>query len=135
MNPTTKRFALFLLACITVAVSILSACSSNGTPRISPQELENLVRSGNPLLILDVRTPKEFSKGHVPGAVNIPHKKLEARLGELAVHKSGEIVVYCRSGRRTAIAERILDEAGFSRIRVLKGQIGAWQKAGFPVEE
>ncbi len=135
MNLIAKRFGLFLLVCITVAVSVLSACSSNAASSISPQELDNLIRSGNPFVILDVRTTNEFSRGHIPGAVNIPHRELKTRLGELAAHKSGEIVLHCRSGRRAAIAEKILGEAGFSHIRILEGQIRAWQEAGFPVEK
>ncbi len=83
-------------------------------------------------LILDVRTPEEFADGHVPGAVLIPHDQLEARIAELGAPR--EIVVYCRSGRRSGLAEPILEKNGF-RVHQLEGSWQAWQAAGLPEEK
>lgn len=83
-------------------------------------------------LILDVRTPEEFADGHVPGAVLIPHDQLEARIAELGAPR--EIVVYCRSGRRSGLAEPILEKSGF-RVHQLEGSWQAWQAAGLPEEK
>ena len=83
-------------------------------------------------LILDVRTPEEFADGHVPGAVLIPHDQLEARIAELGAPR--EVVVYCRSGRRSALVEPILEKNGF-RVHQLEGSWQAWQAAGLPEEK
>ena len=83
-------------------------------------------------LILDVRTPEEFADGHVPGAVLIPHDQLEARIAELGAPR--EVVVYCRSGRRSALVEPILEKNGF-RVHQLAGSWQAWQAAGLPEEK
>ncbi len=61
-------------------------------------------------LLLDVRTAEEFASDHVPGAKNIPVQELAARAGEL--REARRVVVYCRSGARSATAARILREQG-----------------------
>jgi phage shock protein E len=83
-------------------------------------------------LILDVRTPEEFAAGHVPSAVLIPHDQLEARIAELGAPR--EVVVYCRSGRRSGLVEPILEKNGF-RVHQLAGSWQAWQAAGLPEEK
>jgi phage shock protein E len=60
--------------------------------------------------LLDVRTPDEFAKGHLPGALNVPVQELPARAGEVPGGKP--VVVYCMSGRRSAEARRLLELAG-----------------------
>lgn len=99
---------------------------------------EALLKRLNPpdpdLVILDVRTPEEFQAGHVPGAINVSHEQVEARLGELAAHKSRDVVVYCRSGARTALALAVLEANGFERLWHLEGDILAWQAANRPLE-
>lgn len=73
-------------------------------------------------LLLDVRTPKEFAEGHVDGATNIPVEDLDARIAEVASAK--EIVVYCHSGRRSAIAAGKLRAAGHTVLDL--GPMKAW---------
>jgi rhodanese-related sulfurtransferase len=74
-------------------------------------EAKALVANG--ALLLDVRTREEFASGHVPGATNIPVQELGARLGELKPAKQ-TIVVYCRSGGRSASAASVLRQAGYT---------------------
>lgn len=62
-------------------------------------------------VLLDVRTAQEFAAGHADGAINIPVQELPFRLHELA--GSQKIVVYCRSGARSALATKVLKTAGF----------------------
>lgn len=81
--------------------------------------------------ILDVRTKEEFAAGHIAKAILIPwtDKDFEARaVKELDPKKP--ILVYCRSGRRSAEAIAALVKLGFTDIRHLEGGIIAWQKAG-----
>lgn len=85
------------------------------------------------LVVLDVRTPEEFAEGHVPGAMNIPHTSLAARLAELEGHRDRDLVVYCRSGNRTALAIAELRKAGFKRLLHLEGDYKRWAEEGRPV--
>lgn len=87
------------------------------------------------LIVLDVRTPEEYAAGHVPGARNIAHELLPSRLAELADARDRDIVVYCRSGRRSAIAFETLRAAGFQRVAQLEGDYLAWEAAQRPIEK
>lgn len=81
-----------------------------------------------------MRTPEEFAAGHLPGALNIPHDQLAARLGELGIAPSAEIVVHCHSGRRAAAAEGVLRDAGYANVRDLAGHWESWRESGLPTE-
>lgn len=74
--------------------------------------------------LLDVRTPAEFARGHVQGAVNLPVQELEARVAELDASKP--VVVYCRRGNRSATAARILSARGFEVTDV--GAMSDWPR-------
>jgi len=81
-------------------------------------------------ILIDVRTPGEFAGGHIEGAININVQEIGQRLDEIPSDKP--IVLYCRSGNRSAQAARILDGAGFEGVYDLGG-IQAWQRDGYPV--
>jgi len=70
--------------------------------------------------LLDVRSPDEYAGGHLEGALNVPLQELGARLTELGP-KGRPVKVYCRSGRRSAIAAQLLRDAGFSSVKDLGG--------------
>ncbi len=74
--------------------------------------------------LLDVRTPQEFAEGHLRGAVNIPLSELHRRLSELG-DRSRPLVVYCRSGRRSAVAAAELRSSGFAEVHDL-GAMSNW---------
>jgi rhodanese-related sulfurtransferase len=95
----------------------------------------NMLTSGlyPDLVVLDVRTQTEYVGGHICGAVLIPVSELEARIGELAGHENHEIIVYCKSGGRSATASGILDSHGFTKVYNMLGGISAWKSAGYPV--
>jgi phage shock protein E len=75
-------------------------------------------------LLLDVRSEDEFRAEHIPGARNVPLSKISADLAQLG-SKGRPIVVYCRSGRRSAEATGVLKRAGFTTVYDL-GPMSAW---------
>ena len=83
--------------------------------------------------MLDVRTVAGYNSGHIPDAILIPLLELESRLDELRV--SDHILVYCRSGVRSARAAGILIDNGFTRVSNMKGGIIEWQDKGFPITQ
>jgi len=99
-----------------------------------PEVLDRLARKDPMLVVLDVRAPAEYAAGHVPSARNIAHDLIRERVGELADARDKEIVVYCRTGRRSQMALDALRELGFTRLRHLSGDYTAWDAAGQPVE-
>jgi len=76
------------------------------------------------IFLLDVREPEEFQIGAIPGATLIPLKTLPSRLAE--VDGSREIIVYCRSGKRSAQAVELLRKSGYASAKNLHGGIHAW---------
>jgi rhodanese-related sulfurtransferase len=81
--------------------------------------------------VLDVREPSEWAAGHLPGATLIPLGQLPSRLAE--VPRDRDIVVVCRTGRRSAEGRDILLGAGFDRVTSMAGGINAWKASGRPV--
>lgn len=67
--------------------------------------------------VIDVRTPEEFASGHIDGAINIPYDQIDAKNAVVAaVDKGRSILVYCRSGRRSAIARESLQQLGYRQV-------------------
>ena len=98
---------------------------------VAQDELDRRLRDGQ-VLVLDVRPEAEYAAGHIPGAVNVPHDQLAARLAELP--SGTDIVAYCR-GRYCVFAPdavRLLRARGFS-ARPLDGGLPGWRLAGLPV--
>lgn len=87
-------------------------------PQIAVEELLALPEPERPMLV-DVRTPKEFSEGHIPGALNIPVDVLREQLDQLPRGK--RVAVYCQVGQRGYIATRILLQRGFDAVNISGG--------------
>lgn len=87
------------------------------------------------VVVVDVRTAKEFAEGHLKGALNVVwDKDFEAHVqaARLCPHKT--VALYCRSGRRSKAAAEALVKMGYQVVELDKGIVG-WQQAGFPVEK
>lgn len=112
-----------------LAVVIAAADWADEPAVIEPQSLAERVASADTqLLVLDVRSAAEFNEGHIPGAINIPFDAIGDRIAELGPPGQRDVVVYCRSGRRSAIALTTLKEAGFSRLFHLEGDYLRWSE-------
>jgi rhodanese-related sulfurtransferase len=99
--------------------------SSIPSTRSSGRTARELVARG--AVLLDVRTPDEYRGEHVPRAINVPLQELQARLHEVGP-KERPVVVYCRSGKRSAEASRLLRENGFHVVHDL-GAMVEWSSA------
>jgi rhodanese-related sulfurtransferase len=86
-------------------------------------------------LILDVREPEEFTAGHLPKAVNIPRGVLEFKINNHPdfQNKEAEIIVYCQSGGRSALATEALLKLGYINAVSMMGGYNLWQAAGYPI--
>ncbi len=91
------------------------------------------VMANHGTLLLDVREPGEYSEGHAPSSKLIPLGQLSEHLSELNNYKDKPIAVMCRSGRRSARAVAILQEAGYTQVSNVKGGMNAWESAGLEV--
>jgi rhodanese-related sulfurtransferase len=102
---------------------------------ITAEELNEQIQRSQAPLILDVRTKSEYARGHIPGALNIPHDQLRNRLSEINAAKTEEIVIHCYSGHRAKIAKKILISAGYLYVRDLDGHMNGWKSGGYPIEK
>ena len=92
---------------------------------ITVQELKQKLDNGEDFTLVDVRETYEHEEFNVGGRL-IPLGELPSSIAELAAAKDGEVVVYCRSGKRSGMAQRLLQQAGFSNVRNLEGGMLAW---------
>ena len=91
---------------------------------IDPVEVKAKIDRHDPFLLIDVREPHEYQIGNIPYARLIPLGELPKRLNEL--NPADEIVAHCKSGMRSAKAVALLKQAGFRKVRNMKGGILAW---------
>ena len=87
------------------------------------------------LVIVDVRTPEEFRQGHLPGAQNLDFfgASFENRIRALPGDRT--ILLYCRTGNRSASAYDMMEQAGVTNILHMREGLTGWQKAGLPLEK
>ena len=130
------RKALVLPIGALAAALLAAACIGEANTRqtITASVLLQQINSSASPVVLDVRSPEEFRTGHVPGAVNIPHRQVGARLGELAAAKERGVVVYCEGGPRAEYAEQVLESAGFEKVYHLEGDMAGWRMNRLPME-
>ena len=90
---------------------------------ITPEEAKEIMNQDGSYVILDVREQDEYEEGHIEGALLLPYTEIEKRAGEELTEKDQLILVYCRSGRRSAIAAKSLTEMGYTNIKDFGGII------------
>ena len=97
-------------------------------PDIAEIGVDALERKLPDALVLDVREPEEYARGHVPGAINVPQAELASRLDELP--RGRAILTICQSGARSLRAAQFLKQMGFDQVASVKGGTKAWLEAG-----
>jgi rhodanese-related sulfurtransferase len=99
-------------------------------PAISVRDLKARLSAREPIVLIDVRQPEEFTSGHVAGARSMPLPTLATRLDELA--KDAAIYCICLSGSRSQAACALLQRQGFTNVTNVIGGMSAWHQAGLP---
>jgi len=91
---------------------------------ISTEELKQRLQDGG-FTLIDVREEWEFEEFNIGGKL-MPLNTIEARIAELKPLKASEIIICCRSGNRSATAQRILERLGFQNVKALEGGLNTW---------
>lgn len=129
-----RLFAHSLLAAAALTVAVV--CHAGETPKIDQAALlKRIGKKDASMVILDVRTPEEFAKGHIPGAINIPYTHLPSRISEVADAADKDIVLYCTIGVRAEHGAERLRENGFKKLLHLDGDMKAWEAQQRPLEK
>jgi rhodanese-related sulfurtransferase len=123
--------ALFGLL-LVVAASAAPGASALVSSGIAPEALRQRLDASDPLFLIDVRSPDEYSSGHIPGAVSIPAPTLVRHLDE--IRQAGDAVLYCNDTRLTRFSEQLLAQKGVTGFAHLEGGLNAWTAEGLPIE-
>lgn len=114
------------------AIDLVAAAKLNITEVTVATTKNNLTT----MFILDVREASEFEAGHLPGAINISRGVLEFKISaqpELQDKYDEDIIVYCQSGGRSALATNILNQLGYSKAVSMEGGFKAWSDNGYDI--
>ncbi len=94
--------------------------------QITQEEARRIMDSDESHIILDVREQDEFDAGHIPGAILLPYNEIENKAEKILPNKTAQILVYCRSGRRSKIASESLSRLGYINVKEFGG-INDWK--------
>ena len=111
----------------------LVASAKTRVQEISVQDAEQAIREAD--VLVDVREADEFAAGHMPGAVHISRGMLEFRFSGMPALQARDlqIVLYCKTSGRAALAAAALHEMGYLNVQSIAGGFDAWAAAGKPV--
>lgn len=110
-----NKRSFFQLSFLLLVLSLLlSACDSSAERKEITQQAWQMIDDG--ALVIDVRTPKEYSEGHLEGAPLIPFDNMDELVKLIGNNKSQAVVLYCRSGHRAGVAQEALAELGYTNI-------------------
>lgn len=126
--------ALALLAVVMFLPRLIGRLRQR--PMVTVEALKQRLDSGEPIVVLDVRSAKEYvgELGHIDVARNMPLEELSQRIAELAPHEEATIVLVCHTDRRSAKAAQLLAQQGFADVHVARKGMVEWNRLGYPVE-
>jgi rhodanese-related sulfurtransferase len=138
LQHLSERLAVAtLLALALSAAPVVSWASSlresSELQLVTPMEVRRILASGGGPVIIDARGVGEYRRGHVPGALNFPHKETWGRIDELRRYEERGIVYYCIKGGRAKIAANGLLVEGFRKVGLMTGHLHMWQELGYPL--
>lgn len=120
-----------LAAAVPLAAQHMPAAKS--APEIEATKLHEEMGQGKKVLVIDVRTPKEFEADHIPGSVNIPLDELERKVSEMKLAKDTTIVTVCEHGGRSSNAAMELQKLGYKTVSYCR--LDHWRAKDYKVEK
>lgn len=118
---------------LLASAGVCASCGTGGITDLSPSEFDKAVQSDSLAIVIDSRTPEEYSDGHLSGAILMDIKDpdlFDKKASSL--DKSKHYYIYCRSGKRSLVAAERLHKEGFEVFN-MNGGILAWKAEGLPV--
>lgn len=106
------------------------------TPKVPQAEVKDLfsaIEKKEEFILLDVRTPQEYSKGKIAGSINLPVDQVKEKVEKLIPEKEKHIYVYCLSGSRSVLAVEEMIKLGYKNVFDVKNGLLAWRVSNFPV--
>jgi len=127
-----NNWALFLALIIILVLLARTWIGPGGVKSIGPMEAVSLSNHKNGVFI-DVRTDDEYREGHILHSLHAPLGLLDSKMKEISKYQNRPLIVYCRSGSRSARAGGLLKKQGLNEVYNLAGGVMAWQNANLPL--
>jgi rhodanese-related sulfurtransferase len=118
------RLKKIMLGLLGIFLLFFSACGKTiSYTNISPKDALDVIKGDNKAVLIDVRTPEEFSVIRIPGSLLIPDYEIKDKIADVVPDKDTTIIVYCRSGNRSRSAAKTLIDMGYTKVFDLGGII------------
>lgn len=134
-----KRFGVVAALLVSLSPFVIAAPQQQHAPtapgatETTARDLHSQLAGQSRTLVIDVRTPEEYAKGHIPEAINIPIDELTGKLQQLQVSKDRPIVTVCDRGGRSSRAALLLQRMGYQATSFCR--LESWEKHGYKVSK
>lgn len=128
---------ILVLIALLITIIVIFSCNKRLPSKaklISVEDMQSLLQQDN-IQLIDVRTPKEFNSGYIENALNINFFMPTFTEDIKALDKNKPVILYCRSGKRSAKSAKKFIEAGFTDLYNLDGGIIKWKQEGFKIKK
>lgn len=122
----------FMIALIILFIIEMRNKGFSGSNRLTPSQAVRLINSEK-AVVIDVRDPTTFEKGHITNAVNIPVLELDRSLKRLEQYKQNPLIIVCTTGQKSAYIVNKLRKQSYQKVYMFSGGMGAWTNANMPV--
>ena len=127
--------ACIVIIAISLFVSLQCTAKARAqhTPVVKSPFLMERIKN-NDWMLIDVRSPQAYANGHIPGAINMPHEKINDYLSELEQHKNKPIIIYCQRDKEAHIAMKMLEKMNVSEVIHFEGDMLGWNGTGATID-
>lgn len=122
---TTQQLFLYAFIAVVVAFYLWKTIRGKSVQQYAPAEVAEKLKGSRQVVLLDVRTDKEYQQHHIKGSIHIPLQSLLRRVGELEKYKHQEIICCCQTGSRSITAALKLKRLGYTAAS-MNGGLAEW---------
>jgi rhodanese-related sulfurtransferase len=134
VNFFVENWYLILLAVVSGGLLLVPTLKSAGAGSLQPNDAV-LKINREKAVIVDVREPEEYVKGHITNAKNIPLAQIDERLPAIVKNKALPVILVCEKGARGVRAEAQAKKLGYEKAQAMAGGMKAWREANLPVDK
>ena len=134
MNFFVENWYLILLAVVSGGLLLVPGLKSVGAGSLQPNDAVIKINREK-AVVIDVREPEEYAKGHVTNSKNVPLAQLDERLPQLVKNKALPVILVCEKGARAVRAEAQAKKLGYEKAQAMAGGMKAWREASLPVDK
>lgn len=122
LMKSIKKFILSMLGIMGLSLFSFSGCSKSiSFKSISPKDALEIIKGDSKAILIDVRTPEEYKTVRIPGSILVPDYEITDKIEKVVPDKNSTVILYCRSGRRSAQAAKELAKMGYTKVLDMGG--------------